>query len=470
MMDESQQRLSTQRKALTLNRDHSRYGTFAEIGAGQEVARWFFRVGGAAGTVAKSMSAYDMIFSDSIYGTSPQYVSRQRLNKMLEHEYKLLDERLNNVRGEATHFFVYANTVKAISYLGSSSDSHGWMGVRFQSHPRGQPNDVIMHVWMHDRSNVLQQEALGIIGVNLIYGCLYHHDKPDFVVSSLLDDLDRERIEVDMIEFKGPDLNKMNNQGINLELVRQRLTSSVVFAPDRSNHQASEILYKRPILIERGKFRPVTKVNLEMMEAGKRQFLKELPSGEAEPIEIMEISVQNLLGQDDFDQADFLARIDILNEIGKTVMISNRPEFHRLAAHLRRNTKKPIGIVLGLPLLREIFDEKYYQELDGGLLEAFGRLFKRDLCLFTYPILAAGMGEVVNASAMKINPHLGHLLSHLLDTKSIIDIETDSPLIRFSSSQQVTDKIAQGDKSWEEMVIPKVATIIKDRGYYGYQG
>jgi hypothetical protein len=466
-MDESDG-LSIQRKALTLNKDLTRYGTFAEIGAGQEVARWFFRVGGAAGTVAKTMSAYDMVFSDAIYGASAQYVSRQRLNRMLDHEYELLVERLSQKRGSNTQFFVYANTVKAKGYKGND-DCHGWMGVRFQKTPNGPANQIIIHVWMHDKSAVLQQEAIGIVGVNLVYASVYDYNPQQHVVS-LLDDLDRDRIEVDMIEFSGPDFKDLNNQAINLELVRHKLTSSVVFTPDRSIHQASEILYKRPIIIERGKFRPVTKINLEMLDAGRKQFLTDISRNDEQPIEIMEISLQNLLGQDEFDSNDYLARIDILNQLGKTVMVSNRSEFHKLASHLRRNTKKKIGIILGVPLLKEIFDEKYYSDLEGGLLEGFGRLFKRDITLYVYPVHVPSMNEIITARGMTVHPKLGNLLEYLLDNHNLVEITTAHSIHTVSSSQEVIEKISQHDSSWEEMVLPEVAETIKSKRYFGYSG
>lgn len=460
--------LSTQRKALTLNRDPTRYGTFAEIGAGQEVARWFFRVGGAAGTVAKTMSAYDMTFSEAIYGQSPQFVSRQRLYKMLDHEYGLLVERLGASRGESTQFFVYANTIKAKGFR-NPNDHHGWMGVRFQTHPLGEPNEIIIHIWMHDDTNVQQQEAIGVSGVNLIYACLYHHDYPEHIVGSLLDGLGRGRIEVDMISFSGPDLAKIDNQRLNLELVRQGLTSSVVFSPDRSIHQASEILYRRPVILERGRFRPVTNINLEMLKAGRSQFLNSLTKDDDPPIEIMEISLDNLLDQSNFDPLDYLARIDLLNCLDKTVMVSNRSEFYRLAAHLRRNTKKNIAIVLGVPLLREIFDEKYYSDLEGGLLEGFGRLFKRDLSLYCYPILAPSMSEVISASKMRINPKSGHLLAHLLENKYIVELECEAPLRVISPSLEVTRRIAAKDPSWEALVPEIVADRIKEKHYFGWE-
>jgi len=458
--------LNPHQKALQINIDPQRYGTFAEIGAGQEVARWFFRVGGAAGTVAKSMSAYDMKFSDAIYGPCPRYVSRQRLETMLDHEYGLLIERLQQERGERTCFFVYANTVAARGYK-STHECHGWMGLRFQRRPGAAPSEVIMHIRLHDKENLQQQEALGIIGVNFIHGALYTNENPDLLIASLLDGLTRDRIEVDMLEFRGEDFAHLDNRLINLQLVRQNLTSAVVFSPDRSIHQASEILYKKPILLERGHFRPVTQVNLDMMEAAHRPFMAEPQNTGETPVEIMEISVNNLLHSGDVDPDDFLARVDILSALGKTVMISNYAEFHRLAAFLRRNSKKMIGIVLGVGLLSEIFNEKYYADLEGGILESFGRLFKNDLRLYVYPALNEHR-QLMKASTLAVPGHLRHLHAHLLENRCIVDVDTECPATVTFSSRDVAGRIENGDHSWEQLVDARVAALIKKHHYFNW--
>jgi hypothetical protein len=458
--------LNTHQKALRINIDPQRYGTFAEIGAGQEVARWFFRVGGAAGTVAKSISAYDMKFSDAIYGPCSRYVSRQRLETMLDHEYALLIERLQQERGERTCFFVYANTVAARSYK-SNNECHGWMGVRFQRRPGAAPSDLIMHIRLHDPENIQQQEALGIIGVNFIYAAIYMNENPDLLIGSLLDGLTRDRIEVDMLEFRGEDFAHLDNRLINLQLVQKNLTSAVVFSPDRNVHQAADILYKKPILLERGHFRPVTQVNLDMMEAARRQFMTEPQNSGETPVEIMEITVNNLLHSGVVDPEDFLARVDILSALGKTVMISNYGEFHRLAAFLRRNSKKMLGIVLGVGLLSEIFNEKYYADLEGGILESFGRLFKNDLRLYVYPALNEHR-QLLKASTLAVPSHLRHLHAHLMENRCIVDVESECPAIITFSSRDVASRIENGDDSWEQFVDPRVAALIKKHRYFGW--
>ena len=457
---------STQRKALALNRDASRYGTFAEIGAGQEVARWFFQVGGASGTVAKTMSAYDMIFSDEIYGSARPYVSRKRLLTMLDHEYDLLVQRLGDIRGERSNFFVFANTVKARGYRGRG-DCHGWMGIRFQTEPLGEPNEIIVHVWLNDPSNLSQQEALGIFGVNLIYAAMYHFLDPRLIMTTLVDGLSAERIEIDMLEFRGDAFRGLDNHWVNLELVRRQYTSSAIFAPNREILQAAELLYRNNLVVCRGSFRPVLSSVLDMVELGKRAFMSSLPEQETS-LEIMEISLKNLREGEEFDSEDYLARIDLLNELGKTVMISNRPQFHRLAAHLRRNTKKSIGLVLGAPLLQEIFDERYYEDLDGGLLEAFGRLFKRDLTLFVYPVIDPKTKTLLTASNIEVPESRGHLLHYLLESRSICELPSTGKELHGDKQSEVACAIAEGGSGWERWVPDLVATRIKQFGYFDW--
>src|SRR5438445_3217924 len=281
---------STNQKARGINLDASRYGTFAEIGAGQEVARWFCRVGGASGTIAKTISAYDMIVSDAIYGPCERYVSRQRLQSMLDHEYALLLERLKAKRGATTKFFVFANTVAARSYS-RQDEAHGWMGVRFQTAPQTDPSDIIIHVRMLDKENVQEQEALGIIGVNLIYGALHYFPETETLIGSLMDSLNRDRIEVDMIKFAGPAFPNMDNRVMSLQLVTQGLTDSAMFTANGEVVQAAEVLYKKPILVERGSFRPVTKVTIDMLNCAQAQCGQEPRSHGEEMQERMEIAL-----------------------------------------------------------------------------------------------------------------------------------------------------------------------------------
>lgn len=461
--------LDTHQKALQINLDASKYGTFAEIGAGQEVARWFFRVGGAAGTIAKSISAYDMTISDAIYGPAERYVTRQRLQAMFDHEYELLIQRLQESRGASTRFFVYADTVKARGYK-ATDESHGWMGVRFQAQPLGEASQILIHARMLDKENVQQQEALGILGVNIIFGALYYDDDPRTLTESLLDSLTHDRVEIDMIKFSGPAFEKVDNRLMTLELVRQGLSDAAMFTADGEVVHAAEMLYKKPILVERGSFRPVTKVTLDMLECAQAQFVQE-PNVQGEKIVVlMEMTLKNLTTEGGIDYKDFLDRVDLLGSLGKNVLISNYGEFYRLAGYLFRYTKKMIGIVMGVPTLREIFDEKYYSELEGGILESFGRLFKNALKLYIYPYRESASGSLITAGNLRVAPNLRHLYAYMVENLYIQGIRDFNEACLPISSRDVLGKIREGDASWEGMVPPQVAALIKDRKLFGCKG
>ena len=460
------QSIGTHQKALRVNLDPTKYGTFAEIGAGQEVARWFFRVGGASGTVAKTISAYDMLVSDAIYGKSERYVGRQRLTTMLDHEYGLLQERLGGKRGDSTRFFAFAETVAAQSYI-HRDECHGWMGIRFQTAPRSEPSEIIIHIRMMDHENLPQQEALGIIGVNLVYGAFYHWEKPEEFLQSLLDDLTPARIEVDMVKFSGPAFPLIDNRLMALQLVQRGLTRAALFTAKGEVENAADMLYKRAILVERGSFRPITKVTDDMLRCAQAQFVQEPGVGGEELLVLMEMTLKNLTDDGSINHRDFLDRVDILCALGRTVLISNYAEFHRLASYLFRFTKQKIGIVMGVPTLREIFDEKYYTDLEGGILESFGRLFKNDLKLYIYPLLEASTGSLITAGNLRVEPHLSHLYSYLIENRYIAAIRDFKPACLSYFSRDALARIKNGDPSWEEMVPPEVARIIKERHLLG---
>ena len=460
--------IGTHQKALEINLDQSKYGTFAEIGAGQEVARWFFRVGGASGTIAKTMSAYDMVISDAIYGQCERYVGRRRLQTMLDHEFGLLVERLREKRGATTKFFVFADTVAAQSYI-HRDDCHGWMGVRFQPCPGDEPSEIIIHVRMLDRENLQQQEAIGVMGVNLIYGALNLHHTPDGFIKSLMDDLTPDRVEVDMIKFSGPAFQMVDNRLASLQLVQHGLTNAAMFTAAGEVVQASEVLYKKSILVERGSFRPVTKVTLDMLNCAQAQFVQEPGVQGEEVVVLMEMTLKNLIDEGAIDYLDFLERVDILGTLGKPVLISNYGEYHRLASYLFRHTKKKIGIAMGVPSLREIFDEKYYADLEGGILESFGRLFKNDLKLYVYPLQDAATGLIITAGNLRVAPHLRHLYAYLLENHFIQSLpDYNAGLLPIFSRQTLT-KIRSGDPDWENNVPPQVVAIIKERRLLGYK-
>ena len=459
--------VGTNRKAFQINLDRQKYGTFAEIGAGQEVARRFFHVGGAAGTIAKTMSAYDMTFSDAIYGPTDRYVSRKRLWTMLDHEYDLLLERLEKKVANERAFFVFADTVAARSFK-EHNESHGWLGVRFQPAPRSEPSQIIIHVRMLDESNVDQQEALGVTGVNLLYGAFYY-SQPERLISSLQENLAAGRIQVDLIKFSGPAFANIDNRLMSLQLVSQGLTDAVMFTADGEMVQPSEILHKKAILIERGSFRPVTYATNDMLEGARRQFLKQSECSEKDLVVLMEMTLENLLSEGQLNHADFLERVDILGALGRTVLISKFGEYYRLAAYLSRYTNKMIGLVMGVPSLHEIFDEKYYLNLEGGILEALGRMFKHGLKLYVYPMIDEKTGQLISAKQTEVAPNLRSLFQYLIDNRHIEEIADYQKDFLRIYPPAVLAKLKAGDKSWEEMVPPEVAQIIKQREFFGYR-
>ena len=493
-MPDPQDSPSPNRKALTINLDESKYGTFAEIGAGQEVARVFFQAGGAAGTIAKSMSAYDMTFSDMIYGKAPRYVSSERLELMLGHEFTLLNERLGEKRGATTHFFVFADTVAARNFKGTN-ECHGWMGIRFQTEPHGPPSDLMIHVRMWDKDNLLQQQALGIVGTNLIYGAFYHRDQPEELIKSLLDAVGPDRIEVDMLKMIGPAFGAVDNRLMSLHLVRHKLTNAVMFGNGGRVLQPSEFLYKKAVLVERGSFRPVTLVNADMLACACAQFMREPQVQNHEVVLLMEITMNNLLASGQLDADDFLSRVDLLGAIGFNVLISDYPEYYRLTSYFRRYTQEMIGVALGVGALHGVFDEKYYEQLPGGILESFGRLFKNAVKLYIYPMhqhtfarhhtsgatgisslpaaelpTPESIADLITAQNLPVAAHLRHLYAHLLENNYIAGIEGFSPAIMNISSLDVLQRIGRGDVTWETMVPRPVADAIKERRLFGYTG
>lgn len=482
--------LTTNRKALTINLDEPIYGTFAEIGAGQEVARMFFQAGGASGTIAKSISAYDMSFSDAIYGKAPRYVSRERLALMLDHEYSLLMTRLAEQRGPRTTFFVFANTVSARNFKGTN-EAHGWLGVRFQTEPGGPPSDIVLHVRMWDKENVLQQQALGVIGVNVLYGAFYYRNDPRKFIASLLDNLTPDRIEVDMLKFSGPAFTHVDNRLMSLALVQYGLTNAVMFGADGEVLQPSEVLYKKAILVERGSFRPVTHVNVDMLNCATAQFVQEPNVKGKDVVVLMEITMNNLLAAGELDARDFLHRVDLLADIGFTVLISNYSEYYRLTSYFRRYTKEMIGVAMGINNLIEIFNEKYYEHLEGGILESFGRLFRNSVKLYIYPMrqeaydkylltgqTAVGHGSVANhafassvlitAKNVHITDNLRNLYDHLLENHYIDTIVGFDRDILHIFSRDVLRRIKENDQTWEQMVPTAVVVAIKKRGLFDY--
>jgi|694.fasta_scaffold05464_12 hypothetical protein len=462
---ELEKNTSVIQKAIRLNRDVSRYGSFAEIGAGQEVVRWFFHVGGASGTVAKSISAYDMKFSDAIYGPSERYVSRQRLIAMLSHEYYLLIERLFEDKGDTTTFFAFANTIAASGYR-CAKTGHGWMGIRFQAKPKSQPNDIILHVRMLDKDNQKQQEMLGILGVNLIYGAMYYTHDPLFLISLLKEGLENEPFEVDLIHFSGPDFVDVDNRVINLELVKQKLTNAVIFKSDGGVIQASEMLYKKPILIERGVFRPVTNVAIDILKLSLEQFCQEFLWEKEHVAVLMELSTKSFDLAGEFDQEDFLARVEMLQKLNKNILISNYSRDFDLASFLANYTDKKIAFAMGIPHLKQIFLEDLYEDLDGGILESLGRLFKKNVKFYIYPIKDISLEKIHTIDNFEVADNLKHLYKYLLENSYIESIHAFNPELRDDMPKDIIDKIRKGDQSWESQVPLEVRNLIKENKYF----
>jgi hypothetical protein len=460
--------LTTDRKALRINLDADTYGTFAEIGAGQEVARWFFHVGGAAGTVAKTISAYDMAVSDAIYGSADRYVSRQRLQAMLKYEFDLLLERLDKARGERRRFFVFANTVATHSFA-RQEEGHGWLGIRLQTEPRREPTEIIIHVRMLDKENARQQEALGVIGVNLIHGAFYLHSQPDRLIRSLLDNLTWERIEVDMIRVAGPAFAGVDNRLMALQLVEQDLTEAAMFTAEGETVQWNEVLHKKPVLVQRGSFRPVTNTTLDVLAHALEQFVGEPEVRNEPPVVLMEMTLRHLATGDAIDHRDFLQRADMLRALGRNVLISNFRRLHRLAGYLGRYTDRPIGLALGAHRLAEVFDEGLYNDNEGGLLGGLGQLFKNRSRLYVYPSLDFATGNVVTVENFSVAPHLQHLYRHLTENRFIRGLaDVDVSLLRIRA-RDVLDGIAAGDTSWEQLVPPAIADVIKREKLFGWR-
>jgi hypothetical protein len=461
--------LTPRQKALQINLDPKTYGSFAEIGAGQEVAALFFKAGAASGTIAKTISAYDMTFSDAIYGPeeSGRYVCESRLIKMLSREYTLLEKRLKGVRSPDTLFFAFANTLVALNY-NKTNEGHGWIGVRFQLKPDTEPNDVIIHVRMLDNDSSLQQQAIGIIGVNLVYACFYHYQNPEKMLTSLVDHLGTDRIEIDMMRVTGPDFKNVDNRLISLQLVKNRLTHAALFDPQGNVLQPSEVFYKKNILLLRGRFRPITKVNTDMLKSGYEQFRGDKSVDPNNIIAVSELTLSNLRNEGEINEKDFLDRAELLCSLGQTVLISDYHEYYRLVSYLSRFTKQKIGIIIGIISLADIFNEKYYANLKGGILEAFATLFSRNVKIYVYPSRDQVTHEYLNCTNFHLPPKLVDLYEYLIINDKLEDIK-DARLEYLSIiSDNVLEMIKNGEEGWEIMVPESVAAAIKEKKLFSY--
>ena len=458
----------TAQKALKLNLDAKTYGTFAEIGAGQEVARWFFSVGGAAGTVAKTISAYDMAVSDALYGPTPRYVSRQRLEAMLEHEFVQLESGLEPVRGDAKCFFAFADTVTTGSYR-HPGPGRGWLGVRFQARPHEEPSEVIVHAHLRDRAAARQQEALGVLGVNLIHGAFYRRQDPADLIAALAEELSRERGEIDMIKFAGPAFPGVDNRLMSLQLVERGLTDAAMFTASGEVVQPSDVLHKRPILVERGSFRPATKLTLDLLQRAREQFLQEPSVRGQQPVVLAEMTLHSLTPEADVDHTDFLARADILRTLGIDVLVSRFGPYYQLAEYLAGYTDGLIGLAVGLPTFWQVADEKSFTDLPGGVLESVGRLFKRSVKMYMYPTRDPVTGEIQLPERAPVPPPWHHMRALLLEIGRVEPIRGYDESYLSIHTPDVLALIQKGDPSWEQMVPAAVAEIIKAENLFGWR-
>ena len=460
---------STKRKALRINLNDNIYGTFAEIGAGQETVRNFFRAGGASNTIAKSMSAYDKDFSDAIYGIEPdkRYVTQPRLKKMLTHEIELIEDRITRNKHPEKLFFSYANTVATINFS-RNFKGHGWVGVRFQLDPIEDYNEIILHIRFKQTDATLQQETLGILGVNLIYGAFYMYDRPKELLKSLYDNLDRDQVELDMINFSGPRFMYVDNRLMSLQLVRNAMTNAVMFGPDGNNLLPAHELYKKNILTLRGSFRPVTKVNMDMYDKAYKLFLKEKTVDKKKTKVIFEITLTNLRAEGEINERDFLDRAELLCSLGQNVMITNFQEYYKLVEYFSEFTKERMALAMGVYNLIQIFDERYYRHLSGGILEAFGKLFFKDLKVYLYPLKNHETGEFITSENLKVHPRMKELYKFFKYNGKMLDIIDYNPEIMDILSRTVFKMILKGEEGWEEMLPQGISDTIKEQRLFGY--
>lgn len=460
--------LSTVDKALRINLNEHIYGTFAEIGAGQEVARHFFRAGGASGTIAKTMSAYDKGFSDAIYGAEQdkRYVTKSRLSKMLKHEINLLENRVDRENNPEKMFFAFANTVATIDFA-KKFKGHGWMGIRFQTDSQQEYSEIQMHVRFHLIDAKAQQEALGIMGVNLIYGAYYKHNKPRSLIKYLYDHIDPRAIEIDTINFSGPLFENVDNRLLSLDLVKNGMTQAVMFGPDGKNILPAAVLYKKNILAIRGSFRPVTKVNEDMYEKSFKMISNDSDFNLEKTISIFEITLSNLLsGQNDVNEQDFLDRAELLCSSGKTVMITNFQEYYKLSDYFSNYTTKKTVMTMGVDNLIKVFEDKYYSNLSGGILEAFGKLFKHNIEIYLYPLIKGK--KLIDSSNLQVEDNMKNLYKYFKDNKKIRDIENFNESLLSIYSWEVLEEIKNNSLGWEQKLPESISKLIKEKKLFGY--
>jgi hypothetical protein len=462
-----QRRLTTEEKALKINLTPDIYGSFAEIGAGQEVAANFFKAGGSSGTIAFTHSAYDMKVSDSIYGKAKRYVCEERLITMLKMEYNNVLQSLKE-RREDTRFFSFCNTVESLNYH-KTNQGQGWVGIRFQLKPNSEPNHIVLHIKMHDQSNKAQQDALGILGVNLIHAAYFHTEgKLDYFINALVHRLPRDRMEIDMLRVDGPDFQNVDNRILALNLVKRGLTEATMFDQNGNVLQPATALYKKNILLMRGRFRPVTKVHIDMITSARKRFENEDGINADNISEVFELTLKDLTADGKISDKDFVDRAELLGSLGYTVMISNYLKYYKMVDYLSEFSRgRKMGVILGIYNLHTIFDEKYYTNLPGGLLEAFGRGFGHNVKLYIYPARDVETGDLYQLDSFRIPKNLLGLFDYMLTNNKLEAIDDFDFKLLHILSDDVLSKIKAGTKMWEDDVPKQVAESIKEMRLFG---
>ncbi|RLD40411.1 MAG: TonB-dependent receptor [Bacteroidetes bacterium] len=458
---------SIKEKAVKINIEDNVYGSIAEIGGGQEVARTFFQAGGASETVAKSISAYDKTFSDYYYNNNEagRYVSQDRLVKMLDKEYQDLQNVLSDRFDDKTSFFAFADTVETLNYK-KTNNPHGWMGVRFQGSDRENPNEVKIHFRLLEKDTNLQQYTLGTVGVNLIFACFHHIDSPNFFLQSLMDNLDSYRIEIDMVSMKGPDLDYVDNRLLGVQMVKNGMTNVVMFDKDGNITRPADMVYKKNVIAIRGSFRPITYVGFDMIKTAIRTFKKEGSYDKKDTLVFCEITMRNLMSSGEFDDRDFLARVDILNGMNQNVMVSNYRYYYKLTEYFNQFTIKKLRMVVGVPTLKNLVQKKYYEDLKGGIMEAFGILFAENVKLYIYPLI--DNKRLQTGKLLNVDEDMFYLYQHLINNDKIVDLENVNRRWQGIFAREVLLMIQNNEEGWEEKMPKLISKQIKKYKLFGY--
>ncbi len=475
-MGEWQQGIGTRTtvgKALDINLDSKKYGAFAEIGAGQEVARYFFQAGRASHTIAKTISAYDMVYSDEIYGKekSGRYVCESRVQKMLEKEFSLLIRRLDSVRGKDSEFFALANTVATSSAGGHKAaahlerESHGWMGFRFQDTPQAEPSEITIHLRMLDRNRLQQQECLGILGVNLMHSSYYRRGSESEFLSYLMDNLKNDQVAIDFIRVSGPAFKNIKMRELNLELVLRGMTTVSLFEPEGSTSYFADRIFNRRLLVQRGSFRPVTNTHLKVLEKGIEHInkLEGNAKSKNDIMSFMELIVpqgfnsQNLTELQDI-KSRFINRMKLINELGYTALVSNCTYYYQLKRFCRRFTAQQIYFVLSATHLEKLFEESFYDHLEGGILEGLGKLLDSDVSVLIYPHKTDLVCKT--AQTIHFDEPLHNVYKFFAHKKQIVDISGCDEIDRFYHSIDAWNAIEAGGAAWKELVPQPVQALV----------